>query len=227
VLSGCGVFDGSEIHEASAALVSLSREGVKYSIFAPNIPQMHTINHLNGQEESVNRQVQTYKSARIARGNIAALDTLVANDYDAIVFPGGFGAAKNLSTVAVKGPDCEVNDEVQRVIVDFHKLKKPMGFCCIAPTIVAKVLGTGEVTVGQSKNDDGKWPYADTAQAIEKMGAKHPNFMTDKHLLNCFHEIHVDQENRVVTTAAFMCDADFHVVHDGVAAMVQTVLKMA
>ncbi|RDD41941.1 ES1 protein-like protein, mitochondrial [Trichoplax sp. H2] len=193
VLSGCGVFDGSEIHEASA-----------------NVLQ---------------------ESARIARGNIAALDTLVANDYDAIVFPGGFGAAKNLSTVAVKGPDCEVNDEVQRVIVDFHKLKKPMGFCCIAPTIVAKVLGTGEVTVGQSKNDDGKWPYADTAQAIEKMGAKHvdtaPNFMTDKHLLNCFHEIHVDQENRVVTTAAFMCDADFHVVHDGVAAMVQTVLKMA
>ncbi|KAM4887097.1 glutamine amidotransferase-like class 1 domain-containing protein 3, mitochondrial [Thomomys bottae] len=222
VLSGCGVYDGTEIHEASAALVHLSRGGAEVQIFAPDVPQMHVIDHTKGQpSESESRNVLA-ESARIARGKITNLAQLKASNHDAAIFPGGFGAAKNLSTFAVDGKDCKVNKDVERVLKEFHAAGKPIGLCCIAPVLAAKVLRGVEVTVGHEQEEGGKWPYAGTAQAVKALGAKH----CVKGVTISFLQLHVDQKNKVVTTPAFMCEAELHHIHDGVGAMVRKVLEL-
>jgi len=127
VLAGCGVYDGSEVHEASACLVHLSREGASVEMFAPNINQLHVIDHTKGEEDKNPRNVLV-ESARIARGNISSLDKLNADNFDAMIIPGGFGAAKNLSNWATDGVNCTVNKEVENAIKMFEKSKKPMGF---------------------------------------------------------------------------------------------------
>ncbi|XP_040477780.1 glutamine amidotransferase-like class 1 domain-containing protein 3A, mitochondrial isoform X2 [Ursus maritimus] len=180
VLSGCGVYDGTELHEASANVLT--------------------------------------ESARIARGKITDLARLSADNHDAAIFPGGFGAAKNLSTFAVDGKDCKVNEDVERVLKEFHKAGKPIGLCCIAPVLAAKVLRGVEVTVGHEQEEGGKWPYAGTAEAIKALGAKH--------CVKGVTEAHVDQKNKVVTTPAFMCEAELHHIHDGIGAMVKKVLEL-
>ncbi|XP_003463997.1 glutamine amidotransferase-like class 1 domain-containing protein 3, mitochondrial isoform X1 [Cavia porcellus] len=218
VLSGCGVYDGTEIHEASAILVHLSRGGAEVQIFAPDIPQMHVIDHTQGQpSEKESRNVLT-ESARIARGKISSLAQLSAANHDAAIFPGGFGAAKNLSTFAVDGKDCRVNEDVARVLKEFHGAGKPIGLCCIAPVLAAKVLRGVEVTVGHEQEEGGKWPYAGTAEAIKALGAKH--------CVKGVTEAHVDQKNKVVTTPAFMCDTALHHIHDGIGVMVRSVLEL-
>ncbi|XP_069109977.1 glutamine amidotransferase-like class 1 domain-containing protein 3, mitochondrial [Argopecten irradians] len=127
ILSGCGVYDGTEVHEASATLVHLSRGGAEVSMFAPNVEQMHVVNHTKGEPMEPNRNVLV-ESARIARGKIDALSNLDSSKFDAIIFPGGFGAAKNLCTFAVDGAEnMKVDTDVKRVIGDFHKENKPIG----------------------------------------------------------------------------------------------------
>ncbi|XP_047419201.1 glutamine amidotransferase-like class 1 domain-containing protein 3, mitochondrial [Sciurus carolinensis] len=218
VLSGCGVYDGTEIHEASAILVHLSRGGAEVQIFAPDVRQMHVIDHTKGQpSESEGRNVLT-ESARIARGKISDLAQLSAANHDAAIFPGGFGAAKNLSTFATDGKDCKVNKDVERVLKEFHGAGKPIGLCCIAPVLAAKVLRGVEVTVGHEQEEGGKWPYAGTAEAIKALGAKH--------CVKGVTEAHVDQKNKVVTTPAFMCETALHHIYDGIGAMVKKVLEL-
>ncbi|XP_069800783.1 glutamine amidotransferase-like class 1 domain-containing protein 3, mitochondrial [Dendropsophus ebraccatus] len=217
VLSGCGVYDGTEIHEASAILVHLSRAGADVKLFAPDIPQMHVIDHSKGEASQESRNVLV-ESARIARGDITALSQLKAQNHDAVIFPGGFGAAKNLSSFAVDGESCSVLGDVQRVLQDFRQEKKPIGLCCIAPVLAAKVIPGVEVTVGQEEEQGGKWPYAGTAKAIQALGGKH----RPKEV----HEIHVDRTCRVVTTPAFMGHAPLHTIFDGIGAMVSTVIKL-
>ncbi|XP_009472621.1 PREDICTED: ES1 protein homolog, mitochondrial [Nipponia nippon] len=218
VLSGCGVYDGTEIHEASAILVHLSRGGAEVQMYAPDVPQMHVIDHSKGQPAEAESRNVLVESARIARGKIASLAKLTTADHDAVIFPGGFGAAKNLSTFAVDGKDCKVNREVERVLKDFHKAGKPIGLCCISPVLAAKVLSGAEVTVGHEEEEGGKWPYAGTAGAIKELGGKH-----------CVKEVteaHVDTKNKVVTTPAFMCETELHNIFDGIGAMVKNVLKL-
>ncbi|XP_053312787.1 glutamine amidotransferase-like class 1 domain-containing protein 3, mitochondrial [Spea bombifrons] len=217
VLSGCGVYDGSEIHEASAILVHLSRAGADVKIFAPDVPQMHVIDHIKGQPTPETRNVLA-ESARIARGDITALSHLNASDHDAVIFPGGFGAAKNLSSYAVDGDSCRVHQDVERILKDFNKAKKPIGLCCIAPVLAAKVIPGVEVTVGQEEELGGKWPYAGTAKSIRALGGEH----CPKEV----HEVHVDGRHRVVTTPAFMGHAPLHAIFDGIGAMVSVVLKL-
>ncbi|XP_013858217.1 ES1 protein homolog, mitochondrial [Austrofundulus limnaeus] len=217
VLSGCGVYDGSEIHEASAILVHLSRGGASVQMFAPNIDQMHVVNHLKGEPSQEKRNVLV-ESARLARGNIQDLSKLCAKDHDAVIFPGGFGAAKNLCTWAVQGKDCVVNEEVKATLQAFHSEGKPIGLCCISPVLAAKVFPGCEVTVGIEKDD--KYPdTADTAAAINQLGCKHVS--------TSVAQSHVDQKNKLVTTCAFMCNAPIHEVFDGIGSMVQGVLKLA
>uniref|UniRef100_A0A3B3S255 Glutamine amidotransferase class 1 domain containing 3 n=1 Tax=Paramormyrops kingsleyae TaxID=1676925 RepID=A0A3B3S255_9TELE len=219
VLSGCGVYDGTEIHEASAILVHLSRGGAQVRMFAPDVAQMHVIDHGKGQPaEGESRNVLS-ESARIARGSISDLGHLDVSNHDAVIFPGGFGAAKNLSTFAVDGKDCEVNKDVERVLMDFHKAGKPIGLCCISPVLAARVLGKVEVTVGHEEEEGGKWPYAGTVQAIRALGAKH--------CVKDVTETHVDQKNKVVTAPAFMCDTQLHLIFDGIGAMVRDVLRLS
>lgn len=219
VLSGCGVYDGTEIHEASAALVHLSRGGAAVQMFAPDVAQMHVVDHARGQPADGDSRNVLTESARIARGRITDLARLRAADHDAAIFPGGFGAAKNLSTFAVDGKDCRVLPDVERVLRDFHQAGKPIGLCCIAPVLAAKVLRGVEVTVGHEEDEGGRWPYAGTAEAIRALGATH--------CAKDVTEAHVDAANKVVTTPAFMCEAELHLVHDGIGAMVREVLRLA
>jgi len=218
VLSGSGVYDGSEIHEASAVLVHLSRADININIYAPDIPQMHVVNHKTGEvPEGATRNVLE-ESARIARGKISPLTELDVSSHDAVVFPGGFGAAKNLSSFATNGPDCEVNEDVAKIIKAFHSAKKPIGLCCIAPVLAAKTIPGCSVTLGQDLEDNGKWPYAGATAAVTAMGAKHVNKDVD--------EVHIDEKNKIVTSPAFMCETKIHHIHDGIGKMIHAVLSL-
>ncbi|XP_072289571.1 glutamine amidotransferase-like class 1 domain-containing protein 3, mitochondrial [Eucyclogobius newberryi] len=217
ILSGCGVYDGTEIHEASAVLVHLSRAGAKVQMFAPNVDQMHVVNHCVGKPTEEKRNV-LQESARIARGEVTDLAKLDASTFDAAIFPGGFGVAKNLSDWATKNKACTIHPEVEKLVKAFHKAGKPLGMCCIAPILAVKLLPACEVTVGQDKECE-KWPYAQTAGAVKDLGCKHVNKEVE--------EAHVDVKNKLVTTCAFMCNAPIHKVFDGVGVLVQETLKLA
>lgn len=212
VLSGCGVFDGSEIHEAVSMLVHLSRHGAAVQCFAPDLAAP-AVNHVTHTPEAQERNVLV-ESARIARGKIEPLSRLRVSGFDAVAFPGGFGAAKNLSTFATAGAECSVNAEVERVLKDFHAAGKVIAMCCIAPMIVARVFGSARggagvsVTIG---NDPG------AAAAVEKMGSRNVSKpVTD---------VCVDEKNRVVTTPAYMYgDAPVHEVYEGIGAMIDAMM---
>jgi enhancing lycopene biosynthesis protein 2 len=207
VLSGCGVFDGAEIHEATLTLLAIAQQGASYEIFAPDIDQHHVINHLTHQPTSEKRNVLV-ESARIARGRIKPLSQFRDSDFDALIFPGGFGAAKNLSTVAFDGPNAGVNPDVEKAVKSMHNAGKPIGALCIAPAVIARILGNVEVTIG---NDPG------TVDAIEKMGGKH---------VKATHgEVVVDKKNKIYTTPCYMLDATIVQIYDGARNVVNEMLK--
>jgi len=215
VLAGSGRADGSEIHESVSVLVHLNRHAIAYRCFAPDKPQAEVVDHVTGKVEPGQTRNQMVEAARIARGEISPIATLRAADFDAIAFPGGFGAAKNLCTFAFKGPDCDVDADVARVLREFHAATKPIALACIAPVIAAKVLGTSaggpgcEVTIG---SDEG------VAGAIAKMGAR--NIAKD------VTHAHVDAKNRIVTTPAYMCDTGPWGVFQGIGAMIDELAKL-
>lgn len=199
VISGCGVYDGAEIHETVMTMLAIAKAGASYQMFAPDILQHHVINHLTGKEMPEKRNVLV-ESARIARGNIKPLSEYNPKDFDALILPGGFGVAKNLCTFAFDGADCKVNPEVEKAVKDTHALKKPIGALCIAPALISKLLGDVEVTIGQD---------AGTAQAITKMGAKH--------VKTTHGEVVIDKKHNVFTTPCYMLDAN--IVHIELGAM--------
>ncbi|PKQ60374.1 isoprenoid biosynthesis protein ElbB [Labilibaculum filiforme] len=208
VLAGSGVYDGSEIHEATLALYSISKNGGSYQIFAPNINQYHVINHITGEEMPETRNVLV-EAARIARGDIKDLKDFSADDFDAILFPGGFGVAKNLCTFAFDGVDCKVNPDAELALKAMHKAKKPIGALCISPALIAKVLGEVELTIGEDE---------ETAAAITAMGATH---VTTTH-----GEIVFDKENKIVTTPCYMLDASIAQIGDGADNVVKTIMAL-
>ena len=208
VLSGCGVYDGAEIHEATLTMLAIMKQGGTYECFAPDIPQHHVINHLSGDEMDETRNVLV-ESARIARGNIKPLTEFDGNDFDALIFPGGFGAAKNLSTVAFKGPDAEVNPEVERAVKQMLDLGKPIGALCISPAFIAKIIGNDvEVTIG---SDEG------TAGAIDAMGAKH--------VFTTHGEVVIDKKYNVFTTPCYMLDATILDIENGAMNVVRAMME--
>lgn len=207
VLSGCGVFDGAEIHEATLTLLAIMRQGAVYQCFAPDIKHHHVINHISGDEMNETRNVLV-ESARIARGDIKPLNEFNGNDFDALIFPGGFGAAKNLSTVAFKGPDAVVNPEVEKVVLQMVELKKPVGALCIAPAFIAKILKDISVTIGTDKG---------TIEAIEAMGASHVE--TDH------GDVVFDENSLIFTTPCYMLDATILDIDDGANNIVKAILK--
>ncbi|XP_069552825.1 glutamine amidotransferase-like class 1 domain-containing protein 3, mitochondrial [Brachyistius frenatus] len=217
ILSGCGVYDGTEIHEASAILVHLSRAGAKVKMFALNTDQMHVVNHCEGKPTEEKRNI-LQESARIARGDVTDLAKLDVSAFDVAIIPGGFGVAKNLSDWAVKNKDFTIQPLIVKLIKDFHKAGKPLGMCCIAPILAAKILPGCELTMGEDKECE-KWPYAKTTDFVKEMGCKHVNKTVE--------EAHVDVKNKLVTSCAFMCKAPFHQVFDGIGVMVKETLKLA
>lgn len=224
VLSGCGVYDGAEITESTAALIHLSRRGADLKCFAPDKPQMHVINHLTGDPIEGETRNVLQESARIARGSISSLKELNASDFDAVVFPGGFGAAKNLSSLAIKGKDMDVDPEVDRVLKEFHAAKKVIGLSCISPVLAAKSLPDGvKITLGMAPKEgeeDGEFPHSWAVPAAQAMGATHEE--TNK---PCDTAV-VDTENKVVTCAAYMYSGKPHEIYDSLGAMVDKMYEL-
>ena len=209
ILSGCGNKDGSEIHEATLTLWAVHKNGAEYRCFAPDVKQQHVLNYITGEEMKEERRV-LLEAARIARGDIKPLSAFSAADFDGLILPGGFGAAKNLCTYAFDGPNCTVNPEVEKAVRDAHAAGKPIGALCIAPVIVAKVLGNG-VTL-TSGNDPG------TTAHLEAMGAKHQP--------TGHGEIAVDKANKVVSTPCYMLDSRVDQVAQGIDRLVAALLGM-
>ncbi len=208
VLSGCGGYDGSEIHESVIALLNLQKLGAEVFFFAPDIRQSGVVNHLTGKPDRLERNVLE-ESARIARGEISPLSKFRAEDFDVLVFPGGFGAAKNLSDFAVSGASMKVNEQVADAIKAMLKLKKPIGFICISPVIGAKVIGDGvKITIGNDPQ---------TASAINAMGAKHIDCTPDGFVR--------DESKNVYSTPAYMLASDTVQIDRGVGAMLSEMLK--
>lgn len=210
LLSGCGVFDGSEIHEAVLTLLFLDRAGATIRCMAPDMEQMHVINHLT-QEVADERRNVLVESARIARGDILDVQSVTAVELDALIIPGGFGAAKNLSDFAVEGPAAKVHPQVQRLLNEMAAAGKPIGAICIAPATLACALAgkQPEVTIGSD---------VATAAAIEKMGGRHRNCSVDM--------IQVDEQNRLVTTPAYMLGPGIKDVAAGIEKLVERIMAM-
>ncbi len=211
VLAGCGWLDGAEIHEAVCTYLALDRRGAEIVAMAPNIEQMHVVDHLAESPAEVEGRNVLVESARIARGAVTDIAEISSADLDALIVPGGFGAAKNLCNFAVAGADMEVNGHLEKLIREMHQAGKPQGFICIAPAIAARVLGADyqvSLTIG---NDEG------TAGALEAMGASH--------VATAPGEIHVDAKNNVVSTPAYMLGPSIAPVYEGIDALVETILE--
>jgi len=198
VLSGCGVFDGAEIHEATMSMLAIDQHGGQYELFAPDKDQAHVINHLSGQEMLEKRNVLV-EAARIARGKIKPLSELQANNFDALVVPGGYGVAKNLSDFAFKGEQFTVDPDFERVVKEFYAQKKPIAALCIAPVVIAKIIGSNvKVTIGNDR---------ETAKVISMIKGEHVEATTTG--------IVVDKEHKVVTTPCYMLATRISEVYEG------------
>jgi len=210
VLSGCGVFDGAEIHESVLTLLALHRQGAEYQCFAPDIPQHHVIDHITGNEMDETRSVLV-ESARIARGNIKPLGEFSANDFDALMLPGGFGAAKNLSSLAFDGPGCSVNADLKNAVNAMIDSGKPIGALCITPAVLAKILEgkAATLTIGSDP---------ETIGAIEAMGGQHQE--------TTHGEVVVDERLKLVTSPCYMLDASISQIAEGAEKTVRVLLGL-
>ena len=207
VLCGCGPMDGSEIHESVMTLLAIDRNECQYTIFAPDADQFHVVNHYT-KEVMPEKRNMLVEAARIARGEIHPLTELKSADFDAVVFPGGYGAAKNLFTYAMKGTKAVVDAEVERVIKDFHAQRKPIGALCISPVLLAKVLGNITITVGTDEK---------TIHDVETFGAQHINTQQT--------EVIADKENMVFTTPCYMLPATIADIADCAENLIETILE--
>lgn len=207
VISGCGVQDGAEIHESVMAMLAVDMAGCFYQLFAPDMLQLRVVNHLTGREVDEKRNVLV-ESARIARGNIKPLSEYRAADYDALLFPGGFGAALNLSTYGRDGASMKVNSEVERAVKDAYSQKKVIGAMCIAPVVVAKILGKGMLTIGSDRG---------TAADIENFGAKHQSSGKG--------EVSIDLENKIFTTPCYMLSSSIKDIFVGATNLVNEMVR--
>jgi enhancing lycopene biosynthesis protein 2 len=208
VLAGNGVYDGSEIHEATITLLTIARNGAQYQCFAPNINQAHVINHLTGEVMPETRNVLV-EAARIARGKIKPLSAYNAKEFDALILPGGYGVAKNLCTYAFEGTNCTVNSEVEKAVKSTVIEEKPIGALCISPVLIAKILVDVEVTIGNEEA---------ASSAIESFGATH--------IAKSHGEIVFDEKYKLVTTPCYMLDATIDQIADGVENVIKKILEI-
>ncbi|MBV8042239.1 isoprenoid biosynthesis glyoxalase ElbB [Pluralibacter sp.] len=209
VLSGCGVYDGTEIHEAVITLLAIARSGAKAVCFAPDKSQADVINHLAAEPMAENRNV-LIEAARIARGEIQPLSQARAETLDALIVPGGFGAAKNLSNFAAEGSQCVVDSALAQLARSLHQAGKPLGFMCIAPALLPKIFDFPlRLTIGTD---------IDTAEVLEDMGAEHVPCPVD--------DIVVDEDNKVITTPAYMLAQNIAEAATGIEKLVARVLAL-
>ena len=213
VLSGCGVYDGAEIHEAVITLLAIDRAGAKSVCMAPDIDQIHVINHHNGEEMVGEKRNVLVESARIARGEIRDINAIKADDIDALVFPGGFGAAKNLSNFAEKGDEGHVHPDVIRLVKEFVAKQKPQAALCIAPAMMAKIYESESakptLTIGNDK---------DGISMIEAMGSQHQECVATDFVF--------DEKNRIVSTPAYMVGKSISEVAEGIEKTINKLVSM-
>ncbi len=210
VLSGSGFLDGAEIQESVITLLALDRAGVTYQCLAPDMEQMHVVNHLTGEVSEGETRNVLVEAARIARTQVIDIASADPNDFDAVIFPGGYGAAKNLSTFAVQGAECTVQHDVLTFAKHFAASGKPMGFVCIAPAMIPHIYGPdAKLTIGSD---------ADTAAAITEMGGMHISCPVEEYV--------VDEERKLVSTPAYMLNVRISEAAAGIEKLVKKVLEM-
>ncbi|KAK9509228.1 hypothetical protein O3M35_006586 [Rhynocoris fuscipes] len=218
VFSGCGVYDGSEIHEAVSILKHLTKNNVTPVAFGPDIAQHDVVNHLKGEVDPSHKRYVRVEAARIVRGNVQNICDLPKNVdcFDAVVFPGGFGVAKTLSDYATKGCECTVIPEVAQVIEEFHRAQKLQAFACISPILAARVLCNVTITFGQNSCD--KWPHRAAIDDAKKMGATVE--------LRDWNEVSYDRKNRILSTPAYMYDGKYHEIDEGIGHMINYLVSL-
>lgn len=210
LISGCGFLDGAEVHESVLSLLYLAQSGATYVVAAPHKQQMHVVNHHTGEVATGETRMVHEEAARIARGAVLDLGEVDVASFDALMIPGGFGAAKNLCDFAINGSQATIEPSVAKLIQDFHQAQKPIGAVCIAPAVLALALKKGVVTIG---ND------AETAQKINKLGVLHEN----KEVTDTV----VDAEHKIVTAPAYMYgEASIAQVAQGIEKTVQALVSM-
>lgn len=208
ILAGCGTMDGSEINETVTLLLALDQHNIEYQAFAPDTYQAEVWNHAT-EKRAEERRNMLVEAARIVRGNILPLNKFNADDFDALLFPGGSGAAKNIFTYAYDGINFKVNKEVEKAILDIHSQGKPIGAMCIAPLMVAKVLGNVNVTMGSGD--------CRQAKELAMIGCKHTE--------TTHGGVAVDKENKIFSTPCFMLDASLKDVYQGAWNLVEEMIK--
>jgi len=220
ILSGSGVFDGSEIHEAVFTLLSIRENSAEAVCYAPDIKQHHVVNHITGEDMDETRNV-LIESARIARGDIRSLSEFDQEHLDALVLPGGFGAAKNLTKWAFSGPDGEILKEVKDAIVSMIMANKPVVGLCMGPTVIAKALeGTGissSLTVGTTE-EASPYDIAAISQGMEKTGATA--------VMKTLQQIVIDEKNKIVTAPCYMMEGDILAIRDNVKMAIDAMMRM-
>jgi enhancing lycopene biosynthesis protein 2 len=206
ILSGCGVYDGSEIHEAVATLIALDEQQLEAVCFAPDIDQTHVVDHLTGQVKSGEKRNVLVESARIARGKISALNADSASQVDALILPGGFGAAKNLCNYASSGIEMTINQHVANTLKKAHQAGKPIGALCISPILLAAVFGDEgpKLTLGD---------YGDDAKRLEALGGKH--------VVTGHEEVVVDDKLKLITGPCYMLESTTSQIFRGAVAVVK------
>lgn len=212
-LSGCGYLDGSEIFETVATLFHIENSGAQYLALAPDINQAHVVDHITGEVMAGETRNVLVEAARIVRGSITAITNVNPDDLDALILPGGFGAAKNLSTYAFEGADCTVNDDVAKLVRAMIDDGKPVGAICIAPAVLAKILEGGAVSARITIGND-----AATARDIETLGGQHINCVVTDYV--------TDPEHRIVTTPAYMLAEKIVDAWTGIGGLVGEILAM-
>ncbi|MDX9930561.1 MAG: isoprenoid biosynthesis glyoxalase ElbB [Bacteroidales bacterium] len=208
VLAGCGVYDGAEIHEATMTMLAIDRNGGEYEIFAPNIKQLHVINHLTGEVMDESRNVLV-EAARIARGRIRALSEYKQADFEGLIFPGGFGVAKNLCSYAVDGTDMRIDKVVGRAVLETHAAGKPIGALCISPVMIAALIPGAEITLGSDDKYDAE---------VASLGGRNRTTAN--------RQVVTDKKNRIVTTPCYMNDATIADIAEGADMLVKELIRM-
>ena len=211
ILSGCGVYDGSEIHEAIATLYALEKRGVSYQCFAPDIDQAHTINHLTGEVMEGETRKVLVEAARISRGNILPLDHNKIRDMDGYIFIGGFGAAKNLSDYAFKGDELNVEKITGYIIQKAYENNKPIAALCISPVLIASILGSKnpKLTLGNEGPD---------AKNVENLGAEH--------IPTTHEEVVVDEELKLISSPCYMLEASLTQIFNGADNVIKEMMQL-
>ncbi|XP_038141597.1 ES1 protein, mitochondrial [Cyprinodon tularosa] len=228
VFSGCGWWDGTDVHEGVYTMYHLSRNGARFQMFAPNQQQMHVMDHMKKQPISGDNRNMMMESARFHHGQVKRqmqdLSSLDVNNFDAVIFPGGHGIVKNLSSFMKDGKDCKLHNDVERVLKEFHHSSKPIGLASMAPLLACRVLPSVEVTMGHERDEKtnwGNWPQTNMVEAVKSMGARH--------VVREPYETHVDEKNKVVSTPSFMWETDYHYhyIFDGIGNMVKHVMRLS